>query len=292
MPRPSSIRLPLALLGGAMALGLIVHEARGQVGPRDHGWLGISMAQSGKAPSPPGVLVDHVVRGSPADRVGIRAGDRVVRVATGAVAQGRDVVRAVAEHPVGGQVDVVFVHAGVERTARVTLAAFPSPDDLIRMDLVGTFAPPLTDLHAVSGAFPASMAAMRGRVVLLDFWATWCGPCRLVAPKLSALQSRYGAQGLSVIGVAADDEQDIAAFATQTAVSYPLAADKNGETSSAYGVSSLPTLLIIDKRGVVREVAVGYDPSEDAWLDRTVRGLLAEPGDPADPTRRASPERD
>ncbi len=237
------------------------------------------MAQSGKTPSPRGVVVDHVVRGSPADRAGIRAGDRVVRVAAGAVDQGRDVVRAVAEHPVGGQVDVVFVRAGVERTARVTLAAFPAPDELMRMDLVGTFAPPWTDLHGVSGAFPASMAAMRGRVVLLDFWATWCGPCRVVAPKLSALQDRYGAQGLTVLGVAADDEQDIAAFARQTAVTYPLAADSHGETSGAYGVSSLPTLLVIDKRGVVREVAVGYDPGEDAWLDRTVRALLAEPGD-------------
>src|SRR5580658_8093 len=279
MLRLTLARVPLALLGLAIAVGLVVREARGQLGPPEHAWLGVSMAQPGKDASPRGVLVDHVVRGSPADRAGIRAGDRLVRVATGAVAQGRDVVRAVAGQAVGAVLDVAFVRTGVEHTARVTLAAFPAPDEVMRMDLVGTFAPPWTDLHAVSGAFPASVAAMRGRVVVLDFWATWCGPCRIVAPKLSALQSRYGAQGLTVLGVAADDVQDIAAFASQTAVTYPLAADSHGETSGAYGVSSLPTLLVIDKRGVVREVAVGYDPSEDSWLDRTVRALLAEPAD-------------
>jgi thiol-disulfide isomerase/thioredoxin len=280
MLRLTPVRLPLALLGVAIAVSLVVREARGQLGPQEHAWLGISMVPASKDASPRGVLVDHVVRGSPADRAGLRSGDRIVRVATGAVAQGGDVVRAVAGQAVGAVVDVAFVRAGVEHTAHVTLAAFPAPDDVMRMDLVGTFAPPLTDLHAVSGVFPASIAAMRGRVVLLDFWATWCGPCRIVAPKLSALQNRYGAQGLSVLGVAADDVQDIAAFARQTAVTYPLAADSRGETSGAYGVSSLPTLLVIDKRGVVREVAVGYDPGEDAWLDRTVRALLAEPGDP------------
>lgn len=279
MLRLTPARVPFALLCVVIATGLVVREARGQLGPPEHAWLGVSMAKPGKDASLRGVLVDHVVRGSPADRAGIRAGDRLVRVATGAVEQGRDVVRAVAGQVVGAALDVAFVRSGVEHTARVTLAAFPAPDDVMRMDLVGTFAPAWTDLHPVSGAFPASMAAVHGRVVLLDFWATWCGPCRIVAPKLSALESRYGAQGLTVLGVAADDVQDIAAFASQTAITYPLAADSHGETSSTYGVSSLPTLLVIDKRGVVREVAVGYDPGEDAWLDRTVRALLAEPGD-------------
>jgi thiol-disulfide isomerase/thioredoxin len=128
----------------------------------------------------------------------------------------------------------------------------------------------------VSGTLPSSIAALRGRVVLLDFWATWCGPCQIVAPKLSALQDRYGAQGLTVVGVAADDRDDIAAFASRTRVSYALVVDTQGGTTAAYGVSSLPTLVVVDKRGVVRELAVGYDPAEDAWLDEQVRSLLAE----------------
>jgi thiol-disulfide isomerase/thioredoxin len=271
--RLAQARLPLALVGVATLLLLALGEARGQLGERGHGWLGITMAQSSGGR---GVLVGHVVRGSPADLAGIRGGDRVVRVAAGAVSQGGEVVRAVASHPVGDVLDVAFVHGGVERTARVTLAAFPSPDEMMRMDLVGAFAPPWRDVQVVSGTVPPSIAALRGRVVLLDFWATWCGPCQIVAPKLSALQERYGAQGLTVVGVATDDREDIAAFASRTRVSYALVADTQGGTTAAYGVSSLPTLIIVDKRGVVRELAVGYDPAEDAWLDEQVRSLLAE----------------
>ena len=78
MLRPAPTRLSLALFGAAIAvivLGLLVREARAQLGPRDHAWLGISMAESAREASPRGVLVNHVVRGSPADRAGIRAGD-------------------------------------------------------------------------------------------------------------------------------------------------------------------------------------------------------------------------
>ncbi|HXN33798.1 MAG TPA: TlpA disulfide reductase family protein, partial [Polyangiaceae bacterium] len=119
-------------------------------------------------------------------------------------------------------------------------------------------------------------AALRGRVVVLDFWATWCAPCRIVAPKLGALQARYGAQGLSVLGVSTEEAQDVALFAQRLPMRYAVAVDKHAETTRSYGVASLPTLVVIDKRGIVRDVAIGYDPMADARLESTVRGLLAE----------------
>jgi peroxiredoxin len=95
-------------------------------------------------------------------------------------------------------------------------------------------------------------------------------------PKLGALQGRYGAQGLSVLGVSTEDAEDVALFARRTAMPYAVGVDLHAETSRSYGVSSLPTLVVIDKRGIVRDVSVGYDPSEDARLEMTVRTLLAE----------------
>jgi thiol-disulfide isomerase/thioredoxin len=176
--------------------------------------------------------------------------------------------------------DVAFARAGHEQSTRVTLSPFPSPDDMMRMDLVGAFAPPWKDVEAVSGAFPASIASLRGHVVLLDFWATWCAPCRVIIPKLGELQSRYGAQGLNVLGVSTEGTAEVALFAQRMAMHYVVAVDKHAETTHAYGVSSLPTLVVIDKRGVVRDVSIGFDPNDDARLDATVRALLAEPASP------------
>jgi len=194
------------------------------------------------------------------------------------VGRGAEVVQAVAEFAVGDAVDISYVRAGVEQVAHVTLAIYPSPDDMMRMDLVGAQAPMWRDIEVVSGMFPPSLAALRGHVVLIDFWATWCGPCRIVAPKLAALQARYGAEGLTVLGLSTEGTQEVASFALRTPLRYAVAIDRHAETTRSYGVASLPTLVVIDKRGVVREVSVGYDPMGDAHLEDTVRTLLAEPG--------------
>jgi thiol-disulfide isomerase/thioredoxin len=270
------VAAPVALLGGAVAFLSV--DAFAQF-PGARAWLGVAMESPTEGAA--GVPIGHVVRGSPGDRAGLRAGDRIVRVSTTPVSRGADVVRTIAGHAVGDSIDVVFVRGGTQQAVRATLAAYPSQDEMLRMDLVGTFAPPWRDTEAVSGAFPTSVASLRGRVVLLDFWATWCGPCRLVMPMLGALQSRFGAQGLSVVGVSAEDAQDVALFARRMAIPYPIAVDKHGETTRAYGVASLPTLVIVDKRGVVRDVSIGYDDGERARLEATVRSLLAEPP-PAD----------
>jgi thiol-disulfide isomerase/thioredoxin len=252
-----------ALPGDAQAQGI---EARP--------WLGVAMDADTQGP---GVRVGHVVRGSPADKAGIREGDRIVRLAGSGIARGADVVRVVSGCAVGDRLEIGFVRAGQARSAKATLAPFPSQDDMLRMDLIGAFAPTWRDVESVSGTFPASIGAVRGRVVLLDFWATWCAPCRVVVPKLGALQARYGAQGLSVLGVSTEDAQDVATFAQRMAMRYAVGVDRHAETTRSYGVISLPTLVVIDKRGVVRDVAVGYDSSEDARLENMVRTLLAEP---------------
>lgn len=278
MPRRLALVAMLVLAAAAAPAVLVASDARAQ-GNIDRPWLGIAMDAEGPHPAGPGVRVGHVVRGSPADKAGLHEGDRVVRIAGNPVSRGADVVQTVAGFGVGDSIDVVFLRAGAgkEQTAHATLAAFPSQDDMMRMDLVGSFAPTWKDVEVASGSFPPSINNLRGRVVLLDFWATWCAPCRVVIPKLDNLQSRYGAQGLSVLGVSTEDTQDVALFAHRTAMNYGVASDRHGQTSRTYGVVSLPTLVVIDKRGVVRDVSVGYDPMGDARLDAMVRSLLAEP---------------
>jgi thiol-disulfide isomerase/thioredoxin len=274
----SSVRAALAWLGAVVTFLVAAAVAHAQLGAR--AWLGVAFEPTAASASP-GVRVSHVVRGSPADRAGLHEGDRILRVGPTRVATGPEIVRWVGARAIGDVVEIGFARAGGEQTAHVTLGTFPSQDDVMRMDLVGAFAPPIHDVTAVRGVFPSSLGALRGRVVLVDFWATWCGPCRLVAPKLTALQSRYGAQGLSILGVSTEDAQQVAIFSERTAMGYSVGSDLHGDTTRSYGVSSLPTVVLIDKRGVVRDVSIGYDPGEDARLEQAIRALLAEPA-PAD----------
>jgi thiol-disulfide isomerase/thioredoxin len=263
----------ILMAGASLAASLVPADVRAQ-GLDVRPWLGVAM---GPDTSAPGVAVGHVIRGSPADKAGVREGDRILRLGGTAVLRPSDVLRIVGGHAPGDTLDIAFARAGREQAVKVALAAFPPRDEMIRMDLVGAFAPAWRDVQPASGSFPASIGSLRGRVVLLDFWATWCAPCRVAIPKLDALQARYGAQGLSVLGVTADEAADVALFAQRMGMRYGIGVDTHGRTSRTYGVVSLPTLVVIDKRGVVRDVAVGYDSGGDARLETEVQSLLAEP---------------
>lgn len=122
----------------------------------------------------------------------------------------------------------------------------------------------------------AHLAAFRGQVVLLDFWATWCGPCRASIPILSRLATRFRARGVVVLGVDVGEARlpDAALrLAHQRFGSlFPTVADRSGEVQEAYRVDTLPTLVLIDRRGTVRGVEVGV-PDEGA-LAREITDLL------------------
>jgi len=117
-----------------------------------------------------------------------------------------------------------------------------------------------------------------GQVLVVDFWATWCDPCREQLPVLDALAARYGASGLAVVGVAFDEERAaVEAFLAGTPVAFPVLWDRAGENlSSRLGIDRLPTTVLVDRRGVVREVHLGYDLAQGERLEVEVKRLLAE----------------
>jgi len=123
---------------------------------------------------------------------------------------------------------------------------------------------PAFSLEGLAGD-TVDLQAYRGQVVLLNFWATWCEPCRREMPALQAAYETYGDQGLAIIGVnLLDDErtrgnteEDVRAFIGQFGVTYPTALDASGEVTDAYRVFPLPTSFFIDAQGQIRYVHVG-----------------------------------
>jgi cytochrome c biogenesis protein CcmG, thiol:disulfide interchange protein DsbE len=127
---------------------------------------------------------------------------------------------------------------------------------------------------AARGGAAASVGAHAGKVVLVDFWATWCEPCRSSFPEYQALSARY-ADRLVVLGISEDDEeQGIDRFAEDTGVRFPLAWDGDKSVARRYQINGMPTLFIIDQRGLVRFVHSGFRAGDEAQISGAIDSLL------------------
>ena len=166
----------------------------------------------------------------------------------------------------------------------VDLAALASQRDAEqRRNSAMATAPAGVVIDVTEASFAADVIEQSQTVpVIVDLWASWCGPCRLVAPRLGALKDKLGAQGLSVVGVTTD-EPDVAATAVEKhGMKYSSVVDSKGDTSKAWGITNLPTMLVVDKKGVVRDVFVGWDSSlwnsekGDSKIEELVKKLIAE----------------
>ncbi|MEO8876393.1 MAG: TlpA disulfide reductase family protein [Polyangiaceae bacterium] len=118
---------------------------------------------------------------------------------------------------------------------------------------------------AADGSTPTtiSISGLKGKAVILDFWATWCGPCNAEAPILDQVAKKYADRGLVVVGVSQDDSPELPReWVKSRKVSYPLAFDSEG-VSRNFNVESLPTMVVLDKAGVVRAIRIGMTPSSE-----------------------------
>jgi thiol-disulfide isomerase/thioredoxin len=135
---------------------------------------------------------------------------------------------------------------------------------------------PVFELKSIPDGKATTLAGFRGKAVLLNFWATWCGPCKIEMPWLVDLQKKYGPQGLQIVGVAMDDTSDkeIADFAHKMGVNYVVlkGTEKVGDLYG--GVDRLPLTYFVDRSGKVVDEIVGLRSASD--IEDAIKKTLAQ----------------
>jgi thiol-disulfide isomerase/thioredoxin len=120
-----------------------------------------------------------------------------------------------------------------------------------------------------------SLKSHRGKVIYLDFWASWCGPCRQSLPLLNDLRNEYKRKGFEVIAVNLDENKaDAKAFLKQFPVNYPVLLDPMGKVPQKYDVPGMPTSYLIDRKGKIRKVHVGFKKQDIKTIRKQVKSLL------------------
>ena len=140
----------------------------------------------------------------------------------------------------------------------------------------GFLAPDFT-LKTLNGQM-TSLSAQRGKVVVINLWASWCGPCRAEMPAIQKVYASERERGLTVLavnGTFQDSASNAQAFAQQYGLSFPILLDTDGRVSRMYLLSALPSTYIVDRRGIIRAVVVG-GPMSEAFVRSKVEPLLQE----------------
>jgi thiol-disulfide isomerase/thioredoxin len=123
----------------------------------------------------------------------------------------------------------------------------------------------------------ARLSDLRGRVVLLDVWAAWCGPCRDSLPFYAGLQRELGARGFSVFAVSVDEDEDaVNRFLKESPVPFPVALDPEGKVPDLLGVDTMPECFLIDRQGRLRLRHPGYHDGDGKTLRQAILSLLDE----------------
>jgi cytochrome c biogenesis protein CcmG, thiol:disulfide interchange protein DsbE len=131
--------------------------------------------------------------------------------------------------------------------------------------------------HDLASRATVSPDSLRGRVVLLDFWASWCVPCKQSIPFYQELAARHAERGFTVVGVSVDDTRELAErFVAETQPTFPMWWDEGQRAAARLQLSTMPTAFLIDRKGVVQRVHVGFVDADRAQLETAVEALLAQ----------------
>jgi len=157
----------------------------------------------------------------------------------------------------------------------VLTALLAAPASQAAMPKIGAAAPDFA-LKSSSGK-NLRLSEHRGEVVMINFWATWCGPCRQELPLLNRLHEQYRKAGFTLLGVNIDDRPDAAqTMARKLGITFPVLFDTEKRVSGLYDVNAMPSTVLIDRDGKVRYIHLGYRAGYETSYESQIRELLKQ----------------
>jgi peroxiredoxin len=135
---------------------------------------------------------------------------------------------------------------------------------------------PEIGLNDLSGK-RVDLASLKGKVVIVDFWATWCAPCKQELPLLEKLYQKYKGRGLVILGVSVDQEEaNVGAFVKQLKLSFPIVHDKAHSVADRVKPPKMPSSYVVDRNGVVRHLHGGFRSGDEGKIESEINALLGQ----------------
>ena len=213
-------------------------------------WLGVAVDEKVKD----GVMIKVVLEQTPAEKAGLLGGDLITAVDEVKVKNRNELMEVLRSKGVGHSVTVLFKRQGKEEKKILKLEALPDSLDLLRRQLLDK--PALAfELVDVADKKAIKNQDLLGKVIILEFWATWCPACRSAIPQLNRWAKKH--KNISIIGVSDEPEETIKNFLKSEKVHYTMAMDTQGKIQSDYQISSIPAFILIDQKGVIRDLTLG-----------------------------------
>ena len=232
--------LPLLLLLSAPAFA------------QNRAWIGITL-------EPDRCRIQGVVSGTPGERAGLKAGDDILSVDGEQIATAVDLIERVGKKGIGEKVSLRLRRAGKDEAVSLVLEARPDELQILRQNLLEK---PLPEVSAARTS--SRIDNLKGKVVVVEFWATWCAACAAASPRLRGWHEKYGPRGLRIVSVSTEPWETIEAHFKGKLPPYTVVADDQEKTTARFRVPAIPTFVVVGRDGKVRFVDVGAGERLDA----------------------------
>ncbi len=232
-------------------------------------WLGVAVDEK----SPGGILIKAVLEKTPAEKAGLQVDDLITGVDETKVKTRKELMETLRIKGVGHSVQVQFQRKGKSETRLLKLEALPDTMDLMRRQLLGKPAPEFSIVKVADGK-PIKNLDLMGKVTILEFWATWCSACRSAIPRLNQWAKSH--KNIAIIGVSDEKEDVIKNFLKIEPMNYTVAMDAQGKIQTDYQIASIPAFILIDQKGIVRELTLGAGDYLEGLIDQAEK-LASQP---------------